>query len=370
MRALVWLVLCLLLPAACPARPSPPATEPAAFPAAGELVWDGAQLSYANSPTAKPRPLAGVSPLPYQTVCLGPPALVTVLDSALVPTTWAAADSPHQYVDMLPALVKPPLCALTQFPAAEMPGLPGMLLLKPDGSVAWQGESSELMWPAAAEESYFSQPAVAYIVAAEGGDLIYPYGSTPQLVAVNTADGSELWRADLKAPAAAAGVTLLALSPQWGLLCLQYDYQVYEFVRFSCADGTVGPRWPLPGQVATRIVYPGQLDEPLSAQLTGDRLELTVIVDNQGYAVWSFDLATGELSKQAASAPASIRREENQLPVGGEGVPGPPAPPFPQRLLPSAVADQPWRIPALLNAAGDVLVIDADGARWAELGQQ
>ena len=44
MRILLWLALCLLLPAACPSRPAAPSAAQPAPSTPGEIVWDGAQL--------------------------------------------------------------------------------------------------------------------------------------------------------------------------------------------------------------------------------------------------------------------------------------------------------------------------------------
>lgn len=362
MRTLCWLSLSTMLLISCPARSSS-GPEWSASPH-GSLERAGTLLNYTHAGASVT--LSVSEPLPYRIVCSSQPALLTTIDAALLPTTWAAAQQPCAYPGMLPVVSMPPLVALQQLPASSDAVATDLLLLGPDGTAIWRDTGCELLWPAAAEQDYLEQPATAYVLRASIGDLVFPYGSTPELLAISLPGGEPTWQLDLKAAGPVAGVELLCVSDTWGLLSLQYDYQIYELLRFQLSDGSLGPRWRLSGQLAARIVYPGALEEPLDVKLRGQRLSVAVIAGSQKYETWDFDLSAGKLHKYPLHTPPAIRREENSAAVGGDAAPDPAEPPFPQGLLPAASGEQ-WSIPALVSSQGEVLVIDADGARWISL---
>lgn len=360
-----WLPIWALLLAACPGMAERHAAPSAAEPAAGgvyelELRGDELQLLRGGQDACR---LAADAPVPYAIVAAGPPALVTTCGADLAPVTYAAADPPVAYSDMLPLLCEPPLVALIPLPDMETFLPAGCTLLKPDGTVLWAAPGCELLAP----ETGVRDPSVAYIALSRDGDTLATFGR-PHLAAIDTRTGRQLWDAPLDAPLATVEVLLWAIDDAHGLLSLQYGYDAYEFVVFDRASGKLGQRYALTGQPATRVVYPGAADEVSWVALHGTQAEVLVYPVQGGAQLWRFELADGSLQQEAwTQALPAPRREDNALAVGGSAAPGPPQPPFVQGLLPAQSGDA-WRIPALSDAMGRVLVIDAAGARWVTPG--
>jgi len=299
---------------------------------------------------------------PYRIVALGPPALATTCGPDLTPTTWAVSDTATAYPGMLPALCLPPLVALSPLPNLDDPDAPGVILLGPTGSVVWQAEAAELLLPETGE----ADRATAYIVSGKG-DLAYNFGAEPRFTAVEASSGHVLWQTALEPRSPVAGVVLWGADSAHGLLSLQYDYELYEFVRFDLRDGSLGERWQLVGQPAFSLVYPGPSDEPSSASLAGSKLSVLVFPQTGPREKWTFELASGEFARSPdQGAPPPSRREDNPLPEEGSGTPSPSAPPFPQRLLPTE-SGTAWRIPALLSPDGRALVVAGETAHLVKL---
>jgi hypothetical protein len=332
----------------------------------GELAWADGTLSCLDADGKTLWQRANAKAQPYQVVCVGRPALVTTLSETLTPTTWAVGSAGviTAYPDNLPQMVRPPLVALAGMRTEAHVGLAGLTLLAPDGTAIYQQQGVELLWPVAADPAYAAQPDVAYVVEGSGDDPVFPYGSQPLLIAVDCGSGAEKWRIDLGATAPVAGVDLWCVGQQWGLLSLQYDYRVFDFLRLALPGEQPGPRWQLDGQPQSGVVFPGPADEPLGIVLNGDILTLPVIEQSVGRQNWVFELPVAQLLKEPGSVPQSITREENATPLGGSGPPDVNNPPFPQQLLPTSAAGQPWHIPALCDEQGRVLTIDERGASF------
>jgi hypothetical protein len=73
----------------------------------------------------------------------------------------------------------------------------------------------------------------------------------------------------------------------------------------------------------------------------------------QGWQRWTFDLESGTRAITAGEPPGPPRDEATRRIE----------PPFLQRLLPMDTGDN-WEIPALVNTAGQVLVMSDAGAQW------
>jgi hypothetical protein len=355
-----WLPLLVLLFGSCPSAgvvqsESGPSYELACGATGLSTMRDGELLAT----------IPADAPVPYAIVATGPPALVTTCGSSLRPVTYTAGDHPQAYPGALPAVCDPPLVALSPLPDPATGQVAGAILLKPDGTVLWNAPESELLMPGCG----MIDTNVAYAVIAHDGDILTPYGR-PDLVAVDTTTGHQLWSVDLLARAETVAVELWALDARYGLLSLQYSYEDYEFVSFDRSTGALGQRTDLTGQPATVLVYPGLDEEPSSLELRDGAVEILMFPVNAKAEIRRFDLSTGEMSKAPAGEIPAPRREENAMPVGGSGAPGPAAPPFPQAILPTQTGVE-WRIPALVDALHQrVLVVDAAGARWVEIQPQ
>ncbi len=361
-----WLPLLTLLLAACPGlagRSSATSAAGPAVPGAYELELRGGELRLLRD-GEQVCLLPAAQPVPYAIIAAGPPALVTTCGPELSPTTYAAGDPPLAYAEMLPQLCDPPLVALMPLPDMETFLAVGCTLLKPDGSVLWAGQECELLLA----ECGVHERGVAYIAQAKHGNALAALGY-PSLVAVDTQTGAQLWDIALDAPYETVEVVLWALDGAQGLLSLQYGHDAFEFMVFDRVTGKLGPRHALKGQPAARLVYPGPADEASWAELNGTHAEVLVYPVQGGPQLWRFELTDGSLTQEAwaRELPAS-RREDNAHSVDGSGAPGPPQPPFAQQLLPTP-AGAAWRIPALIDAQGRVLVVDSAGARWAAAEQ-
>ncbi|MBN2082510.1 PQQ-binding-like beta-propeller repeat protein [bacterium] len=359
----VLLGTCLDVPAV---QPEPAGDTPDT--ARGELVVEAGALSYSDGRTvAALDDVTGA--VPYRIVTTGPPALVTTANEQLEVTTWAVGEQCTAYPDMYPLVVQPPLAALAGLPVREYEYLGPVVLLDTGGQVAWRHDNAVLLWPpdppAETDVAYLALPDARALAA---GDLLFPLGEDPRLVAVEAATGRELWRTALEPLAAVAGVELWQLTAEDGLICLQYDYLAYEFVVFRRADGVLTARFKLVGQPATRLAYPGGFDDPLPLAYDGACVGVAVVNAEGSAQRWWFDLAAGTCETAQLTLPARAFSEENPLPIGGTGAPDPAAPPFPQHLLPTATGDT-WRNAALVDAAGRVLVVTTEGCVWVDPDQ-
>lgn len=351
---LLWLLLCPAIVAACP-------RSSATSQADCEIVYAGGVLSVVSESGVlwhEPVPDAR----PYRVVALGPPALATTCGPDLMPTTWAVSDTATAYPGMLPALCLPPLVAISPLPNLDDPYAPGVMLLGPTGSVLWRAEAAELLLPQTGE----ADRSTAFVVSGQG-DAVFTFGTEPRLTAVEASSGHVLWQTALAPRSPVAGVVLWGAEGAHGLLSLQYDYELFEFVRFDLRRGSLGERWQLVGQPAFSLVYPGPSDEPSRTSFAGSKLSVLVFPQTGPRETWAFDLASGELARSPdQGAPPASRREDNPLPEEGSATPGPPAPPFPQRLLPTE-SGTAWRIPALITADGRALVVEGETARLVKL---
>ncbi|GEM_PF-4611704 len=359
----VWLALA----ASCNEQPQVTTASTPGYTVAGELSYANGELAYQNADTPQWR-LRRRGARPYQIVAPGPPVLVTALDDQLQVTTWALGDRAHRHTGHFPLVCRPPLVALAALPESEyLPAL-GCTLLDTDGGMLWGGRYATLLSPATGSlDRETAYVASADVAGKPAPDLLFPFGSAPYLTALDTTTGRVWWSINLKGGGPVADIQLWGLTAERGLLSLQYDYRRYEFVSFDRAPTSGGhvevlDRWPLSGQPLTRIVYPGEFDEPAAVEVEGDYISVAVFAD-AAYERWEFDLAAGTLHREPAAPPGDSSREENEAPARGSGPPAVDDPPFPQHLLPTAAADN-WRIPALVDALGRVLVIDEAGAQW------
>ncbi len=330
----------------------------------GELSLVAGSLAYAvGGQELWRREIQNVEP--YCVVCFGPPALVTTVAADLTVTTHAVSQSCYDYPGMYPQVATPPVVVLSELTSELFAVLPRTVLLGEDGAITWSGKAAEYLPPSlenSDDVAYFAQAAPAGSLYQ---DILFPFGDTPLLTAVDPASGIELWLVELDALASVANVELWALTPEWGLLSLQYDYQLYEYLCFDRCTGEVYAQHELAGQPATRLVYPGAFAEPAALSLDGDSVEIGVFLVNGTPQMWRFNLKQGSLERGEFAALPTVR-EENQLPVGGVGAPGPGSAPYSQRLLPEASGNQ-WQIPALTDSNGAVLLV-VDGKASLEPG--
>jgi hypothetical protein len=360
-----WPLLLLLCAGTCAPPRAAVKAPPAPLRVEGELVFAGGELEYRRAGAASWRLTADAAP--YQVVCLGPPALVTTAGSDLAVTTLAIGVGVHRYDGLYPLLAEPPLTALSGLPAAEGGVLTRTVLLDSDGMAVWSGDNASLLWPLAEPAdsgvAYFAQAGPLSSTHGAEPDLLFPWGDQTRLLAVDAASGALRWEVPLEPAGPVGGVELWGFSGGYGLISLQYDYRVFEFIVFSARDGALGARHRLRGQPATQLVYPGAFNQPLAVTAADGTVSLGVYPDGGGTERWQFALASGELLVEPAEQSAPFAREDNDLPASGRGAPDPAAPPFPQALLPAA-AGEAWQIPALVNSRGQVLVIDGGECRW------
>jgi hypothetical protein len=358
MAVLLWLFICVLVLGGCPESGDGKSAEvPAVELVSAELRNDSGQLRYLRGgEEVWGGRIDGA--LPYRIVAQGPPAVLTVVGPGLELASWAVGKEAVEYPAMIPLVIDPPLVALGGLMDSEA-SLGRVSLLNADGSEMWFTPSGELLTPVIGELS----ADVAYIAGAERSTALYPFGATPVLYAVNLMQGTELWSAELEPLYDAADVRLWAVSGGFGLLHLQYSYEMFEFVRINLQTGELGPRHRLSGAPARRLVYPGPGDEAVSVRLADSVFELGVLLDDGQPQLWQFDLTTGAVEKKKAKGFNTGPREENPLPVGGQQASGPGNQPFPQQLLPEQGFDS-WVIQPLVNEQGQVLVISGSGAQW------
>jgi hypothetical protein len=359
------LPLLLLILSTCPA-PGGRAAHESVVPARaadsvrieGELTLDAGRLRWSGAPDARLN-IAG-SPQPYRVVTVGTPTLITTIGADLRIATFAVADSITKYDEQLPWVADPPIVALAPLPADIAGAAAGLTLLRPDGSAGWTAPGADLLWPAAGDSA-----GTAYcILPGKAPDLIHPYGAGPLLVAIDCTTFVETARLDLGARFPVADAQLAAVGPRLSLLWLQYGFNQYDVLLVDFAAGAVVQRYPLTGFPAYRNVYPGPTAEPADLELDGHHVTVRIFDEAAGWQAWRFDLEGGGLSLTAAAPPAGAT-EDNPLPAGGSGAPGPGHAPFPPHVLPMAHGDA-WSIPALVNAQGEVLVVADGQASWVK----
>ena len=362
--------LLLALALACPSQRQAsvtlkPAETTCAYSLQGTLGLAASGLSYRRSPDETPSSIDIADALPYQIVALGPPTLVTTCGTDLVPCTYAldrnAAIS--AYPGWVPQLVQGRVAALAPVVnSGDVLGL-GVILLNTDGSTLLRENHGMLLNPvnsAGSDTTYV-------VVSGKDGALLAPFGSEPELVVTDPLTGNKLRRIGLSPRFPVVDVVMWGEFDGCLLISLQYDYEMFEFISLSCGTWEELARWQLTGIPGGATVYPGPGWEPQAPESDGARAGVLVYNSSRlTWERWELDCATGAL-EQAACPPPETLREDNPLPVGGEGMPGPGSAPFPQRLLPVACGNE-WVIDALTDSAGRVLVVDSAGARWVALG--
>jgi hypothetical protein len=350
--------LCILVSASRCGGESRATSNQEAHGSPPRLSCSDGQLSFASDAGSQVL-LSAEAPLPYRTVSSGQPQLITYLTDELVPCTIAAGLELHTYADMLPVLSLGSLTVLSSA-SIENDATARLLLLWPDGRPGWEQASAELLWPL--DDSAGPVPYIA--VAGSAPDLIFPFGRAPQLVAVDPAQMQERWRITLKADYPVASITVHAVSAEAGLLSLQYDYTVFEFLVFDPDSGRILQRQMLEGQPVTSVVYPGPAYESAAPVIASGSISVDVFFESRDLQRWTFSTAGGELSKAMLDGPGVSRREENPAPLGP--LDDAQAAPLPQRLLPEA-GSKTWECPAHIDGLGRVLVVDKAGPRWLQL---
>jgi hypothetical protein len=356
-------LLLLLALAACPAHGSAGA-EPAPPAAAGELAWNGTQLTL-DGREVTPGP-GGVPPVPYIRAAGGAP-LVTALLDQLEPATFVLRPDPQRpgalltdpYRSFLPQALPGGSVALVSVPDPLTGVSSAHVVLAADGSPRWRnapGDQAQLLLPALDPPAEEAAASSLSLLRWKGGDALSPYGEQPELVHVNLADGTEAVL-PLALSAAAAGVEVLAASAEAELLLVQYSFENYEFIAVSRVPLAITGRWPLTGQPLTRSVYPGPGYEYIGLSQAGERAALVVFEGSvQGVLeTWSFDMLAGSQTQAAYLDELPLAADAANV---ADAAPG--AVPYPQSILPGAGAAwtlQPWR-----DAAGRALVVFSDGA--------
>ena len=328
--------------------------------ACGELALTGGLLSYSDGGAVRWEESQSTA-VPYRIVAEGWPALAVSMDG-LTPTTWTAAQTLHGFPAMLPQHVDRPLVALAEISPRAIYALPRTVLIGADGAAVFETAAGTLLTPYACASDADCN-STAYIVEASDGDAMYPFGAAPVLSAVDAASGAVAWHSVLPVRQASADVLLLALSATHLVVFAQYDYEVADFFVIERAGGAVTATLPLAGQIAVKLIYPGPSEQPAEITVDDAALQIVLILSAGGFARWSIALADGALTAVPVDAPTARVFEENSNAVGGSGAPGPGSPAFPQDLLPTA-SGADWRIAALCDIEGRVLVVDSAGARW------
>jgi hypothetical protein len=257
---------------------------------------------------------------------------------------------------MLPVIAGGPLIALMSADIRdEAPGR--LLLLNSEGTVGWEAQGGELIWP-----KDLQHPETAYVaIASVDQGLIYQLGAAPQLAAIDSATLKERWRVNLDARFSVAAVDAYVIGETLGLLSLQYDYTAFEFLLIDPRDGRIIRREMLEGQPLSHAVYPGPSFATESGVISNSTLSILVFFESRELQRWTFDGRGAEVHKVRAEEAANAASEENPNPKGDPGEPGRPA--LPQRLLP-AEGGNAWRIPAMQDSQGRVFVIDGQGFGW------
>ena len=232
MLARSLLLFCALLPllaAACPksshtasAQSGPPGDPRLEFATGTVRLLDGnSQLATVEEADA----------VPYRVIRSAEPAIVTTCGSNLIPVTYVMGNGALRFPYMLPQLVEPPVIALFSLFAEE--DAPGgrVVLIAPDGGVAWQHDNAQLLLPAAGEA------AGPVLVAPCTGMFLEPFGEEAVVFAVDPVTGEVLWRAEPPVLSAADDIELLCTTGGYGLLVLQYGYTTFQYLSVDLATG-------------------------------------------------------------------------------------------------------------------------------------
>jgi outer membrane protein assembly factor BamB len=265
-------------------------------------------------------------------------------------------------------LLRPPLAAIALWPDPGTSLPDATLLLDSSGRECWRGEGAVLLDPAAGsslrDQALLLRPG-SPPDAGSGQDLLFPFGDSLELVAVDAASGTEQWHTPLPVAFSVADAELLALDEHHGLLVVSYGYVNYEFFCFDRRDGQLNaPGTKLFGQVAYTYSWPGGIGLAGYTTVTDGVAEVGIFTIRSEPQLWRFTLATGELEVASYDPPAAMA-EDNPLPTEGHGAPGPGAAPFPPSILPGAYGES-WSITPLVNDAGQALVVISGNTRWVD----
>ena len=358
----VWLAFATPCPTGSVGQPAPgslpkePAVQVQLRLEAGCLaVWTAGQEQAAwDLPAA----------VPYRIVTAGPPAVVTTCNQNLEVATIIASPNPVSYPNMLPMLVEAGYVVLAELeiPDTELNG--GTALVNAEGLVVWSCTEGMLVQPAAG-----SLPAHTFMFAdTPGSTAMSPLGSKPDLVLVDAQTGDELWRTSLVETHTPIDAELLAADNGRGLLLLQFGYLAYRFAVLDLQSGTILHSWKLTGQVASQLIYPGGFSGTAQLALGGGVVEILVVPNGGRFERWAFGLENLSLEKTRADPP-QYYLDENENQQGGNAIPGPPNPPFPQGMLPTQFGTE-WTIPALVDNDGRGLIVNGAGASWLGYNQR
>ena len=357
------MIICLLMPARCSASSDAEAVAGPDWMAAGVLSLADGRLSYlVDGAEVWSRDGDGV--LPYRIVATGAPALATTVGPGLDLATHCLGTHGSSYPDYYPVLAGDGWAVLAAMPRTnELPPLAAVLLDR-TGAATWRHDSALALWPATGGGGA-SCPAALYFaatgdIAEDLNEIIYPLGLNPRLASLAPLSGDLRWEREVPTDFPVAYAELLALGEGYGLLSLQYDYLIHELVCFDTVSGAITGRHRLQGLVAQRLAYPGPGSEYLDIGVNGDTFAALVYIEDEGAQRWELDLATGTLDRSPAEFADGSPVEEYPVPVGGAGTPGPGDHPLEQALLPVAAGDA-WRVPALVDNAGNTVVATTTG---------
>ena len=320
------------------------------------LELKNGNLSFASNGAT--RNLGQKSALPYRIVCSSSAySLATTCGSDLGVVTYSTDGSDvRAFRDMLVMVVQPPACVLAGLADSEDGGGAGVVLLGSRGEEVWRDRRADLLWPVTGE----ARSDVFCISQGSDANPLGVYGLKPTLERVAMPSGNEIWRRTFDVNEYVEDATIYGLGSRYGVICLQYGVDLYEFLAFELATGAAKSVKVLEGVPAYTSFYPGPIPEPAGVVLHGDSLSVAVSDLNGRWFKLVFDLAAGTLEQLPVPAQPGLG-ERNPHREGGRGIPAPPL--FPQKVLPTQYGDT-WIIPALVNEHGQVFIAAADGASW------
>jgi hypothetical protein len=347
------LVLGLMLASVLACAGAAPAKQRAAAPT---WQWKDGRLALLSG--GKVQALSVKSPVPYRIVSSSNAySLLTTCDSDLSVVTYSTDGvNVRAFRDMLLVLRQGPVCALQGLASTEAGGATGTVLLGSRGEEVWRDVRADLLWPVTGE------PRRDAFCISQGADTnpLGIYCLQPALARVALPAGNEMWRASLLTDEYVEDAIIYGIGGKYGLLCLQYGVDLYEFFTFELATGATRSVKLFDGVPAYTSIYPGPIPYPAGVELNGDILSVVAHHNQRGWLRLVFNLAAGTVKEFPGTAPPALA-ERNPHPDGGQGAPKPPL--FPQGILPTQSGNA-WTIPALLNAKGQVFVATSSGASW------